>query len=73
MNRRTPAEIDNFNKSILSVLPKAKTKALPITAIAQAIGHKGDNAVLANSLSRLRKEGKVLTIGEKAKMVYYKK
>lgn len=72
MERRTSAEIEDFNKSILSVLPKAKTKAMPIAAIAKALDREVDHA-LSSGLTKLRNAGKVLTLGERAKMVYYKK
>lgn len=71
--RRTASEIEDFNKSIINALPKAKTKAMHISAIAEAIGHNGSKAQLAASLVKLRNDGKVLTHGEKAKMVYYRK
>jgi len=70
--RRTASEIEDFNKSIINALPKAN-KAMHISAIAEAIGHNGSKAQLAASLVKLRNDGKVLTLGEKAKMVYYRK
>jgi hypothetical protein len=71
--RRTPAEIEDFNKRILAALPKAKTKALSLAAIVKAIDHKGPGVTVATGLAKLRKAGKVLTVNEKAKMVYYRK
>jgi hypothetical protein len=72
--RQTPAESQAFKKFILKTLPKAKSKAMPISALAKALGYKDKTrSRLTTTLVKLRESGDVLTVGEKAKMAYYRK
>lgn len=72
--RQTPAESKAFKELILKTLSKAKSKAMPISVLAKALGYDDNTrSRLTTTLVKMRKSGEVLTIGEKAKMAYYRK